>query len=235
MSIKELKERVWRANLDLVEHDLVTLTWGNVSGIERDKGWVVIKPSGLSYKELEPANMVVVDLEGKRVERGLNPSSDTPTHLVLYRSFPHVSGIAHTHSDYASVFAQAHKPIPCLGTTQTDHFHGEVPLTRMISAKEVEDDYEGNTGMVIVERFAELDPLATPGVLLPGHGAFTWGQSPEEAVSNSLALEKVAQMAWGTLLLAEKEPSFPEFLLEKHYQRKHGPKAYYGQTKEEKS
>lgn len=235
MSIKELKERVWRANLDLVEHNLVTLTWGNVSGRDWEKDWVVIKPSGLSYKELKPENMVVVDLGGNRVESGLNPSSDTATHLVLYKTFANISGIAHTHSDYATVFAQACRPIPCLGTTHADHFHGEVPLTRMISNKEVEEDYEGNTGRVIVERFAYLNPLETPGVLVPGHGAFTWGKSPEEAVANCLALEKVAKMAWGTLVLAETEPSFPEFLLKKHYQRKHGPKAYYGQKKEEES
>lgn len=235
MNLKELKERVWRANLDLVEHNLVTLTWGNVSGCDRDNGWMVIKPSGLSYRELEPEKMVVVDLEGNRIESGLNPSSDTPTHLVLYKSFPNISGIAHTHSDYATAFAQAWRPIPCLGTTHADHFHGEVPLTRMITEKEVGEDYEGNTGLVIVERFVELDPIETPAVLVPGHGAFTWGRSPEEAIANSLALEKVAQMAWETLILAEKEPSLPKFLLEKHYQRKHGPKAYYGQKKEDKS
>jgi L-ribulose-5-phosphate 4-epimerase len=232
MSIEELKEKVWRANLDLVEHNLVTLTWGNVSGRDRKKDWVVIKPSGLSYKELKPENMVVVDLKGNRLESGLKPSSDTATHLVLYKIFSDISGIAHTHSDYATIFAQASRPIPCLGTTHADHFHGEVPLTRMISEKEVEEDYEGNTGRVIVERFKNLDPIETPGVLVPGHGAFAWGKSPEEAVVNSLAIEKVAKMAWGTLLLAEKEPFFPEFLLEKHYLRKHGPKAYYGQTKD---
>lgn len=231
MSIKELKERVWRANLDLVEHNLVTLTWGNVSGRDWERACVVIKPSGLSYKELKPEDMVVVDMGGNRVEGELNPSSDTATHLMLYKAFINISGISHIHSDYATIFAQANRAIPCLGTTHADHFHGEVPLTRMISEKEVEEDYEGNTGRVIVERFANLDPTETPGVLVPGHGAFTWGKSPEEAVTNSLALEKVAKMAWGTLLLAEKEPSFPGYLLKKHYQRKHGPQAYYGQKK----
>ncbi len=229
MNIEELKERVWRANLELVDLKLVTLTWGNVSGCDREKGWVVIKPSGLSYKELKPENMVVMDLKGNRMGSGLNPSSDTATHLVLYNAFAGISGIAHTHSDYATVFAQARRPIPCLGTTHADHFHGEVPLARMIGEKEVEEDYEGNTGWVIVERFAKLDPIKIPAVLIPGHGAFTWGKSPETAVANCLALEKVAKMAWGTLILAETEPSFPEFLLRKHYQRKHGPKAYYGQ------
>ena len=231
MNLKELKERVWKANKDLVDYKLVTLTWGNVSGCHREKGLVVIKPSGVSYEGLKPENMVVVDLEGNKVEGKLNPSSDTPTHLVLYRAFAEVSGIAHTHSDYATIFAQAYRPLPCLGTTHADHFHGEVPLTRMIRKKEVEEDYEGNTGRVIVERFRQLNPLEMPAVLVAGHGAFAWGKSPEEAVVNSLALEKVAKMAWGTLLLTETELSFPKYLLEKHYLRKHGPKAYYGQKK----
>jgi L-ribulose-5-phosphate 4-epimerase len=231
MSLKELKERVWKANQDLVDHKLVTLTWGNVSGCYREKGWVIIKPSGVSYEGLKPENMVVVDLEGKKVEGNLNPSSDTPTHLIIYKAFAQVSGIVHTHSDYATIFAQACRPLPCLGTTHADHFHGEVPLTRMISKKEVEEDYEGNTGRVIVERFRQLDPLEMPAVLVAGHGAFAWGKSPEEAVINSLALEKVAKMAWGTLLLTEKKLSFPKHLLEKHYLRKHGPRAYYGQKK----
>lgn len=231
MSLKELKERVWKANQDLVDYKLVTLTWGNVSGCHREKGLVVIKPSGVSYEGLKPENMVVVDLEGNKVEGKLNPSSDTPTHLVLYRAFAEVSGIVHTHSDYATIFAQACRPLPCLGTTHADHFHGEVPLTRMIRKKEVEEDYEGNTGRVIVERFRQLNPLEMPAVLVAGHGAFAWGKSPEEAVANSLALEKVAKMAWGTLLLTETELPFPKYLLEKHYLRKHGPKAYYGQKK----
>lgn len=231
MNLKELKERVWKANQDLVDYKLVTLTWGNVSGCLHDRGLVVIKPSGVSYEGLKPENMVVVDLEGNKVEGNLNPSSDTPTHLVLYRNFTQISGIAHTHSDYATIFAQAYHPLPCLGTTHADHFHGEVPLTRMIRKKEVEEDYEGNTGRVIVERFRQLDPLEMPAVLVAGHGAFAWGKSPEEAVINSLALEKVAKMAWGTLLLTETKQSFPKYLLEKHYLRKHGPKAYYGQKK----
>lgn len=231
MSLKELKERVWKANLDLIDYKLVTLTWGNVSACDRQKGWVVIKPSGISYDALSPDNMVVVDLEGKKVEGKLNPSSDTPTHLVLYSAFADVSGIAHTHSDYATIFAQAFRPVPCLGTTHADHFYGDVPLTRMISKQEVEEDYEGNTGRVIVERFAKIDPLEMPAVLVPGHGAFAWGKSAREAVDNSLALEKVAKMAFGTLLLAGAKPTFPDYLKQKHHQRKHGPKAYYGQNK----
>ena len=234
MSLKELKENVWKANRDLVDYKLVTLTWGNVSGCDRQKGWVVIKPSGVSYEELRPEGMVVVDLEGNTIEGKLHPSSDTPTHLVLYKAFADISGIAHTHSDYATIFSQACHPLPCLGTTHADHFSGEVPLTRLISEKEVGEDYEGNTGRVIVERFKDLHPLKMPAVLVAGHGAFTWGKSPEEAVENSLALEKVAKMAWGTLFLAEEEPCFPEYLMKKHYQRKHGPEAYYGQKKGEK-
>jgi len=232
MSLKVLKEKVWKANLDLIDYRLVTLTWGNVSACDRKKGWVVIKPSGLSYEELKPENMVVVDLEGKKVEGKLNPSSDTPTHVVLYRAFEQVSSIAHTHSDYATMFAQASRPIPCLGTTHADHFYGEVPLTRMISEDEVEEDYEGNTGRVIVERFSKLNPVETPAVLVAGHAAFAWGKSPKEAVDNSLALEKVAKMAWGTLRLTGNMPHFPEYLMKKHYLRKHGPGAYYGQSKD---
>lgn len=231
MNLKELKERVWKANLDLVNYKLITLTFGNVSGCERENGLAVIKPSGVSYEEIKPEDMVVVDLEGKKVEGVLNPSSDTPTHLELYKAFAGIAGVAHTHSDYATIFAQAFKPIPCLGTTHADHFRGEVPLTRILSKKEVEEDYERNTGKVIVERFKKLNPLEMPAILVAGHGAFTWGNSPEEAVTNSLALEKVAKMAWGTLLLAGKEPLFPEYLLRKHFERKHGPKAYYGQKK----
>jgi L-ribulose-5-phosphate 4-epimerase len=229
MSLEELKARVCQANLDLVDLKLVTLTWGNVSGCDREKGLVVIKPSGVDYGELDPGNMVVIDLGGNKVEGDLNPSSDTPTHLELYKAFPGIAGVAHTHSDYACFFAQAHRPIPCLGTTHADHFNGAVPLTRMISETEVREDYEGNTGRVIVERFAGLDPLEMPAVLVVGHGAFTWGRSPEDAVINSLALEKTAKMAWGAMLLNAEIPPFPAYLLEKHYSRKHGPGAYYGQ------
>jgi L-ribulose-5-phosphate 4-epimerase len=178
--------------------------------------------------------MVLVDLAGDRVEGGLNPSSDTPTHLELYRSFAGISGVAHTHSDYAGMFAQAHRELPCMGTTHADHFNGSVPLTRMITSEEVEADYEGNTGRVIVERLERLDPLEMPAVLVAGHGAFTWGRSPEEAVTNSLALEKTAKMAWGALCLDPEAPGFPDYLLRKHYRRKHGPEAYYGQKTGEK-
>ena len=233
MSLEELKARVLKANLDLVELDLVTLTWGNVSGFDSEKGLVVIKPSGIDYAELKANDMVIVDLAGNKVEGDLNPSSDTPSHLEIYLAYPEIKGVAHTHSDYASMFALAHKSIPCLGTTHADHFNGDIPLTRMISEKEVQEDYEGNTGKVIVERFAQIKPLEMPAVLVSGHGAFTWGRSPEEAVTNSLALEKTAKMAWGTLLLNSEIPDFPKYLLQKHYSRKHGPQAYYGQTPQE--
>jgi len=229
MRHEELRQRVFRANRDLVDFGLVTLTWGNVSALDRASGLMIIKPSGVDYQSLAPENMVVLDLAGSRVEGELKPSSDTPTHLELYRAFPEISGVAHTHSDYAAMFAQAHRAVPCLGTTHADHFNGEVPLTRVISQREVEADYEGHTGKVIVERFRQLDPLEMPAVLVAGHGAFAWGRTPEEAVINSLALEKTAKMAWGTLILNRDVPPFPEYLLRKHYRRKHGPEAYYGQ------
>jgi L-ribulose-5-phosphate 4-epimerase len=229
MRLEELRKRVYQANIDLVDLGLVTLTWGNVSGLDRESGIVAIKPSGVDYEDLAPENLVLVDLAGNRVEGDLNPSSDTPTHLELYRAFDRIAGVAHTHSDYAGMFAQARLAIPCLGTTHADHFNGEVPLTRMITQEEVEADYEGNTGKVIVERFERIDPQEMPAVLVAAHGAFAWGSSPERAVINSLALEKTAKMAWGTLSLAPEVPPFPEYLLRKHYQRKHGPQAYYGQ------
>jgi len=235
MMLTELKERVWKANLDLVKYHLVTLTWGNVSGFDRSRGLIVIKPSGIEYDKMKPKDMVVVDLNGKKVEGALNPSSDTPTHFELYRAFKNISGIAHTHSEYATMFAQAHQSIPCLGTTHADYFKGEIPVTRLISQKEVEGDYELNTGKVIVERFAQLNPLEMPGVLVAGHGPFTWGRTPEEAVINSAALEGVAKMAWGTLNLNLNEHHLPEYLLQKHYKRRHGPEAYYGQRKKGES
>jgi L-ribulose-5-phosphate 4-epimerase len=233
--LKDLKRAVCAANRDLVKTGLVTLTWGNASGIDRQKGLVVIKPSGVPYDELQPECLVVVDLEGRVVEGTLKPSSDTPTHVVLYRAFEGIGGVVHTHSRHATMFAQARREIPCLGTTHADHFHGPVPVTRPLSAQEVADDYEGHTGRVIVERFAELDAAAMPAVLVAGHAPFTWGTSPEKAVENSVALEAVAEMVLGTWSIgraADHEYMAPElepWVLEKHYQRKHGPKAYYGQ------
>lgn len=226
-----LKEKVWQANLDLVKYNLVTLTWGNVSGCDRDEGIVAIKPSGISYEELMPDDIVIVDLEGHIIEGALNPSSDTPTHLELYKSFEEISGVAHTHSDYATAFAQAKKEIPCLGTTHADYFHGAVPVTRFIRRKEAEEDYEVNTGKLITALFSDLNPMERPAVLVAGHGPFTWGRSPDEAVKNSVALEKVAQMALDTLLLNRECERIPGYLLKKHHQRRHGPDAYYGQKK----
>lgn len=227
----DLKEIVWRANLELVRLNLVTLTWGNVSGLDRKEGLVAIKPSGLAYEEMKVSDIVLVDLEGRRVEGRLNPSSDTPTHLELYKAFTGIGGVAHTHSEHATMFAQAAREIPCLGTTHADVFHGPVPVTRFMTRSEVRRDYERNTGRVIAERFEGLDPLKVPAVLVAGHGAFTWGKTPAEAVEISLALEKIARLALGTLLLHPRRLSLPRYLLEKHHERKHGPGAYYGQKK----
>lgn len=234
MNLDALKNAVCAANLDLLKYNLVSLTWGNVSGIDREQGLVVIKPSGVPYESLKPEHMAVIDLEGRKVQGNLNPSSDTPSHLEIYKAFSEISGITHTHSEYAVMFAQAYSEIPCLGTTHADHFNGSIPLTRMITKEEVEENYEKNTGAVIVERFKDLNPLEMPAVLIPGHGAFTWGKSPEDSLKHSLILEKVAKMAWGALMLNPESTQLPNYLLDKHYQRKHGSKAYYGQKKKEK-
>jgi L-ribulose-5-phosphate 4-epimerase len=227
--LKDLKQRVAAANRDLVKAGLVTLTWGNVSGIDREKGLVVIKPSGVPYDELQPECMVVVDMEGMVVEGKFKPSSDTPTHLVLYRAMETLGGIVHTHSRHATTFAQARREIPCFGTTHADHFHGPVPVTRPLSEREVAENYEGYTGHVIVERFRDLDPEAMPAVLVAGHAPFTWGKTAEKALENSVALEAVAAMALGTWSIDRAAAELEPWVLEKHYQRKHGPAAYYGQ------
>lgn len=229
--LEDLKDQVCQANVDLAVCGLVTLTWGNVSGINGDRDRVVIKPSGVPYERLRPADMVVVDLEGRVVEGDLRPSSDTPTHALLYRHFAGVGGITHTHSRHATMFAQARREIPCLGTTHADHFFGAVPVTRPLTAAEVEADYEGNTGQVIVERFAELDPLAMPAVLVAGHAPFTWGKDATESLKNAVALEAVAEMTLGTWLLNPQALLLEHYVLDKHYQRKHGPNAYYGQNR----
>ena len=231
--LDELKEQVVRANLDLVRHGLVTLTWGNASGFDRSRGVMAIKPSGLSCAELAPADIVLVDLDGRKVEGRLSPSSDTPTHLELYRAFAGIGGVVHAHSEYATMFAQAEREMPCLGTTHADIFHGPVPVTRHLTETEIAAGYEKNTGRVIVERFASLDPLEIPGVLVAGHGPFSWGRTASEAADNGLALEKISKLAWGTIALSPPRP-FPAALLEKHFTRKHGPGAYYGQKKGEK-
>ncbi len=228
MRLGQLREEVLQANLELVRQGLVTLTWGNVSAVDREQGLLVIKPSGVAYAELEPARMAVVDFDGKTIE-GLRPSSDTPTHLELYRAWPEVGAVAHTHSHYAAMFAQACRPLPCLGSTHADHFHGEVPVTRSLTQAEVEGKYERNTGKVIVERFADLDALAVPAVLVANHGPFTWGRNIVAAVANAVALEAVAKMALGTMTLAPAVEPIAPYLLDKHYRRKHGADAYYGQ------
>lgn len=233
--LKDLKEQVWQANLDLAKFKLVILTFGNVSGFDRREGLVAIKPSGVSYEELRPEDMIIVDLDGKVAEGKLNPSSDTPSHLELYKAFSEIGGVSHAHSVYATAFAQAVTEIPCFGTTHADHFNGPLPVTRFLTRKEVETDYEGNTGKVIVERFARIKPLEMPAVLVAGHGPFSWGRTPDEAVQNNLILETVAKMALLTRLANPKIKDLPGYLLNKHYQRKHGPKAYYGQKRSHQS
>ena len=228
--LETLKQKVLEANLLLPKHGLVTFTWGNVSGIDRERGLVVIKPSGVEYEGMRAEDMVVVDLLGNRVEGALNPSSDTPTHLELYRSFPELGGVVHTHSRWATIFAQAGREVPSLGTTQADYFYGDVPCTRRLSPEEIAGEYELETGRVIVEAFREREPMAVPGVLVQSHGPFTWGRDPKEAVHNAVVLEEVAMMAWhSVMLLGGRVPHIQQELSDKHYHRKHGPGAYYGQ------
>lgn len=224
-----MKASVCEANLTLVRQGLVTLTWGNVSGIDRQKRVVVIKPSGVSYDKLTPESMTVVDMDGKVVEGAYAASTDTATHLRFYQAFEKIGGAVHTHSTYATAFAQAGREIPCLGTTHADHFFGNVPVARLPTEIEIAKNYETNIGKIIVERFVNLDPEAIPGVLAEGHGPFTWGPSPMAAVENAIALEAIAKMAVLTLALSPQQPPLPQHVLEKHYSRKHGPNAYYGQ------
>ena len=228
--LEQLKSEVYRANIALVEHGLVILTWGNVSGIDREHGLVVIKPSGISYKDMESEDMVVVDMEGRVVEGKLRPSSDTPTHLVLYGHFQGIGGIVHTHSEWATSWAQAGRPVPVYGTTHADHFYGEIPCTRKLKDSEIHKEYEAATGNVIAEAFQDLDPADVPGVLVNQHGPFAWGQDPRAAVDNALVMEEVARMAFRNELLGHKTP-IGQVLLDKHYLRKHGKDAYYGQSK----
>ena len=229
MNLKDLKEKVLEANIQLVDYGLVTLTWGNVSAIDRTEGIVVIKPSGISYDNMKADDMVVLDMKGKTVEGKFRPSSDTPTHLELYKAFPSIGGITHTHSLYATMFAQAHKEIPCFGTTHADHFYGSIPLARELSEEEVEEAYEKHSGTAIIERFRDIDPLSLPGVLLASHAPFAWGKDASESVKNSLILERVAEMAFGTLQLKNDAEPIKKYIMDKHYNRKHGPNAYYGQ------
>lgn len=231
--LEQLKEQVYKANLLLPRHQLVTFTWGNVSGIDREKGLYVIKPSGVPYEELTPADMVVMDLQGNKVEGTLNPSSDTPTHTVLYNRFPDVGGVVHTHSRWATIWAQAGRAIPPYGTTHADYIYGPVPITRSLTQEEVHRAYELETGNLIATHFEEngIEPSAVPCVLVRNHGPFTWGKSAEDAVHNAVVLEEVAMMAWHTEALPIGSPRkpMPSYILEKHYTRKHGPDAYYGQ------
>ena len=232
--LEELKKQVCEQNLELVRRGVVIYTWGNVSGIDRESGLVVIKPSGVDYDGMTPEDMVVVDLQtGETVEGKWRPSSDTKTHLYLYRSFPEIGGITHTHSVNAVAFAQAGRAIPALGTTHADYFYGSIPCTRSLTQEEVEEDYEGNTGKVIAEclNSRKIDPMSVPGILVKNHGPFSWGKDAAASVYHAVVMDTVAEMALKTLLL-NPEASLPRYVSEKHYKRKHGPGAYYGQVKE---
>ncbi|MBQ6562478.1 MAG: L-ribulose-5-phosphate 4-epimerase [Clostridia bacterium] len=229
--LEELRKAVWEANMELPKRNLVTYTWGNVSGIDREKGLIVIKPSGVEYEDLTPEKLVIVDLENHIVEGDLNPSSDTKTHVELYRAFPTLGGIVHTHSPHAVAWAQAGRDIPCYGTTHADYFYGPVPCARSLTAEEVDEDYERNTGKVIIETFTErhLDPKAVPGVICRNHGPFTWGKDAAQAVYHAVVLEEVAKMALYTITIDPATQPAPQHVQDKHYLRKHGPNAYYGQ------
>ncbi len=228
--LEALKEQVYRANMMLTEHGLVTFTWGNVSGIDREAGLFVIKPSGVPYETLKPEDMVVLDLDGRKVEGALNPSSDTPTHLELYRAFPNIGGVAHTHARWSTIWSQAGRGIPAYGTTHADTFYGDVPCTRALTAEEIAGEYEAETGKVIVEAFQNRDPDAIPAVLVYAHAPFTWGKGACDAVHNAVVLEEVAMMALYTeQAAAERPPRMQQELLDKHFLRKHGKNAYYGQ------
>lgn len=227
--LENLKELVCDANLRLPAHGLVTFTWGNVSAIDRESGFVVIKPSGVEYNELTPDKMVVVDLDGNIVEGDLNPSSDTPTHVYLYRQFENIGGIVHTHSTHATAFAQARIPIEAYGTTHADYFYGAIPCTRELTAVETRDNYEINTGKVIAEAFKLLKPDAIPGVVVANHGPFAWGKNAAEAVHNAVVLEEVAKMAILMKTINPDSDPINKYILDKHYNRKHGANAYYGQ------
>lgn len=243
--LEDLKVAVCDANLELVKKGLVIYTWGNVSGICRDKSLVVIKPSGIDYSELTPQELVVLDLDGNIIEGNLKPSSDSPTHLQIYKAFPQIGGIVHTHSRWSTIFAQAGSHIPALGTTHADYFYGQIPCTRKLLDKEINGDYEKETGNVIVETFQNVDPIHTPGVVVNGHGPFCWGKDPQQAVYNAVVMEEVAMMAFNTMSLRHfinqeeyyidnGKPLITEpiqtSLLDKHFLRKHGKDSYYGQS-----
>ena len=229
--LEELKEKVYRANLDLVKHNLVLFTWGNVSGIDREKSLFVIKPSGVEYDELTPEMLVVMDLNGNKIEGELKPSSDTKTHLELYKAFSTLGGIVHTHSTHAVAFAQTRRDLPAFGTTHADYFYGPVPCTRELTPGEIDEDYEKNTGKIIIETFQNrgIDPVHVPGVLCASHGPFTWGKDAAQAVYHAVVLEEVAKMAILTLTIDPDAQPAPQHVLDKHFMRKHGHNAYYGQ------
>lgn len=229
MSLDRLREEVLHANLELVRSDLVIATFGNASGLDRSSGRVVIKPSGVAYDRLAPADLVVTDLDGHILEGNLRPSSDLPTHLALYRAFDGIAGVVHTHSRYATAWAQAATEIPCFGTTHADYFRGAVPVTEPMPACDIEAEYEHNTGEAIIRRFASLDPLSMPAVLVTGHGPFCWGSSPNDAAHNAIMLEELARLAYLTVTIKADAQAIPTVLREKHFLRKHGPGAYYGQ------
>lgn len=228
--LEDLKQKVFQANLDLVKHGLVIFTWGNVSGIDRESGLVVIKPSGVDYDTMKVSDMVVVDLDGNVVEGDLRPSSDTPTHLALYKAIPEIGGVVHTHSTYATAWAQAGIDLPNIGTTHADYFHQAIPCTADMTEAEVKGEYELETGNVIIERFKGMNPVHTPGVLVKNHGPFAWGKDPHDAVHNAVVMEQVAKMA-SIAYSVNPNLTMNPLLIEKHFNRKHGPNAYYGQKK----
>lgn len=229
--LEELKKKVWEANLMLPKYNMVTFTWGNVSEIDRETGYFVIKPSGVDYDVMKPEDMVVMDLDGSRIEGNYKPSSDTATHIELYKKYPDIGGIVHTHSPEATSWAQAGRSIPLYGTTHADYFYGEIPCARSLTREEIENDYEKNTGLVIIETFEknEKNPVYTPGVLCKNHGPFAWGKDAFEAVHNAVVMEEVARMALKTELLNRDVLPAPDYLMDKHFFRKHGANAYYGQ------
>lgn len=227
--LEKLKKEVFDANIQLKEKGLIIYTWGNVSGIDRGSGLVVIKPSGVDYETMKPEDMVVVDLDGKLVEGHYNPSSDTETHIELYKKYPEIGGVVHTHSTWAVSFAQAGLSIPAFGTTHADYFYGDIPCTRELSKEEINDNYELNTGRVIIETIADKNPMEVPGIVVKNHGPFAWGKTPADSVYNAVVLEKVSEMAYKTMTLNPQAPRVSQYLLDKHYYRKHGSDAYYGQ------
>ena len=228
--LEELKKKVYEANMELQRKGLIIYTWGNVSGIDREKGLVVIKPSGVDYDTMKAEDMVILDLEGNIIEGKYKPSTDTPTHLVLYNTYPNIGGVVHTHSEWATTFAQAGISIPAFGTTHADYFYGDIPCTRDLTENEINGEYEKETGNVIIETIGEKNPLEIPAIIVKNHGPFTWGKDPDNAVYNAVVLDKVAEMAYKTMTLNRSIESVNQILLDKHYLRKHGVNAYYGQN-----